>query len=131
MNLAGLTQIDVAVYGGIGSLLPVLVALINRPHFPSWAKQLIMIVLAVAAGVVTYGFKNGWDFSSTAGIVTALLGVWAATQAAYLVFWGKALAPAIEANVNGGNQPQPDVAPDSDAVIDEDVPEAEETAPDA
>lgn len=130
MNLAGLSQIDIAVYGGIGSLLPVLVALINRPHFPAWVKQLIMIGLAVVAGVITYGLKNGWDFTSSTGLVTALLGVWAATQAAYLLFWGKALAPTIEANVNGGQQPQ-DVAPDASDAIDENGPDDGEAGSEA
>jgi hypothetical protein len=123
MNLAGLTQIDVAIYGLVGALLPLLVAVINRPHFPAWAKQIIMLAVAVA---VTYGIKNGWDFSSTAGVVTALTGVWIATQGAYLLFWGRGIAPAIEAKVNGSKAAQTDVSPDADAVIDEDVPEVVE-----
>lgn len=133
MNIAGLTQVDIAVYGIVAALLPGLIAIINRPTFPAWAKQLVMVVVAVAAGAVTYGLKNGWDFSSTAGVITALTGVWVATQAAYLVFWKQALAPAIESNVNGGPAAKAardaDIAPDYDATIVESFDEPVEELP--
>lgn len=113
-----LSQTDVAVYGMVAAALPALVAVFNRPHFPGWLKQLIMLVVALLAGGVTYGLKNGWDFSSRAGVITALIGVWIATQTAYLVFWKQALAPAIESSVNSGSKApkhaaDPDPAPNA------------------
>lgn len=102
----GLSATDLAVYGLIASFLPGVTAIFNRPHFPGWLKQVIEVVIAVVAGGLAYGLKNGWDFSSRAGVITALLGVWAATQAAYLLFWQHALAPAIESKINGGKAPK-------------------------
>lgn len=131
MNILGLTQYDIFVYGIVSALLPGIVAIINRPHFPPWAKQIIMAAVAVAAAVVTYGLKNDWDFRA-AGLGTALLGVWAATQAAYQYFWKKGLGPAIESNVLGGRKaaPQPETAPLATADIDEELPD-DEDLPDA
>lgn len=132
MNVVGLSQTDVAVYGLLSSLLPALIAVINRPHFPAWLKQIIMFVVAVIAGGVTYGLKNGWDFSSRAGIITALIGVWLATQAAYLVFWKQALAPAIESSINSGAKaPKHAAEPQAPAAAENAPAASTEPAPDS
>lgn len=122
MNLAGLTQYDVMVYGIVSAFLPGLIAIINRPHFPDWLRQVIMAAVALAAGFVTYGFKNGWDFKS-AGLGAAMLGVWAATQLAYQYFWKKGLGPALEAKVLGGKKVDAPVSPPEDAFVDDEDPE--------
>lgn len=114
--LDGFTGTDIAVYGIVGTLLPLIVSIINRPHFPAWAKQLVMVVVAVAGGLVAYAAKNHLDFSNTSAILATLIGVVGAAQVAYLVLWSRGAAPAIERNLNGGSS-----AVDSDAEpVDED-----------
>lgn len=97
-----LNPTDLVIYGVIAALLPALIAVINRPTFPSWAKQLVETVVALAAGVTSYGFTHNWNFGNTATLGATLGGIWAATQGFYLLFWQHALAPAIEQKVNAG-----------------------------
>lgn len=124
MNITDITGADIATYGGVAAILPLIVSIINRPHFPAWAKQLIMILVALVAGVLTYGAKNEWHFDSVNGVITALIGVVAVAQIAYRVLWSKGAAPAIEQRVNGGG---PGSLPDDDVdELEEDDPEDED-----
>lgn len=128
INLAGLSQIDIAVYGAVAFLLPPLLAVINRPSFPSYAKLLISGGVSAVAGFVSYYLKNGLDLHNHAAIVSAVLGVAVATQVAYKIFWNNgtvSLIDKIEAKVNGGKvtaAPSVEEAPDSFSIVQEDNP---------
>lgn len=130
MDITDITAGDAASYGGIAIFLPLIVAVINRPTFPAWGKQLIMVGVALVAGVITYGSRNDWDFTNTNGIITAVMGVVAVTQAAYRVLWSKGAAPAIEQGVNGGTsteEPEPvDDDPEDDPEDDADLAELDD-----
>lgn len=115
MNVWNELTTDATVYGGVGTLLPLLVAVINRPSFPSWLKQTVMVACSIAVGIVTYGVQYGWDFTDPAHIVLAVLGVATATQLAYRGLWSKGVAPAIEANILGGKKPDPAPVANDDA----------------
>lgn len=142
---------DLGTYGIAGAVLPLVVSIINRPHFPAWAKQLIMVAAAVVVGVLTYGAKNTWDFTDVPHVLAAVAGVAAATQIAYHGLWKKGVAPKIEGGLNAGpaapqhaataqtlpgtgagdsGPVEGDVAPLGDDVIDEPDPTADEVDPD-
>lgn len=124
------TQVDAAIYGGFGIILPLVISVFNRPHFPAWLKQTIQVVLAIIGGVAVYGAKNAWNFDHPANITLAVLGVLAASQASYVGLWSKGVAPKIEKHILGGKQkPAGDVAPSASSSIQEEDPTIDPAKP--
>ncbi|WP_404949129.1 hypothetical protein HFP70_35695 [Streptomyces sp. ARC14] len=88
----------IAAGSGVGGLLPLVTAIVQRPHWSVQTKQLVAVVVALVAGVATVvssgglaQFENGWLSIGTIGAVLA------ASQAAYDLIWKPtSLAPAIE-----------------------------------
>lgn len=88
----------VATGSAVGGFLPLLTAVVQRPHWSAQAKQLVAVAVALVAGVVTVissgglsQFQDGWLSAGTLGAVVA------ASQAAYDLIWKpSSLAPAIE-----------------------------------
>jgi ABC-type Fe3+-siderophore transport system permease subunit len=85
----------------VGSLLPMLVAVVNRSHWAPAVKGLVVVLSSVAAGAVT-----AWLAGSLTGLrwtESALIIVGAAVVA-YRHFWQPTgIAPAIErATTPGG-----------------------------
>lgn len=78
----------------VGSLLPLLVAVVNRSHWAPWAKGAVVIVSSLAAGVVTSwltGELTGKTLAESALIVAG------SAVAAYKLFWQPTgIAPALE-----------------------------------
>ncbi|WP_030372352.1 hypothetical protein [Streptomyces rimosus] len=88
----------IATGSGIGGLLPLLTAIVQRPHWSVGTKKIVAVVMAVVTGVITVissggldQFQHGWLTFGTVGAVVA------ASQAAYDLIWKpSSLAPAIE-----------------------------------
>lgn len=78
----------------VGALLPALVALVNRSHWPAAAKGVVVIASSLLAGAVTAwatGDLNGKTFAQSAAVIAA------AAVAAYHAWWKPTgIAPAIE-----------------------------------
>ena len=88
-----MTNLDL-VSALVGVLLPPLVAVVNQPRWPSWARALVAVVSSVAAGGMT-----AWVAGDLAGMsgLRAVLVVVAATLAAYRAWWQPSgIAPWLE-----------------------------------
>lgn len=125
------STLDISSYGGVGVLLPLVIAFLNRPTFPTWLRGLIMLIISIIAGMITYGLKNEWDFTSGPAVLTAVIGVVAATQVAYHALWQpNGIAGKIETNINSGSTPTPahaaTEADHADQDIEEDTPDEDE-----
>jgi VIT1/CCC1 family predicted Fe2+/Mn2+ transporter len=78
----------------VGTLLPLLVAFVNRSSWSSGAKATVALLSSAAAGAVT-AWLNG-DLSGR-DVTTAVLIVATATVASYHGFWKPTtIAPALE-----------------------------------
>lgn len=78
----------------VGTLLPLLVSVINRAHWPSWGKGAVAIVSSVVAGVIT-----AWatDQLHGKGIAEAVGIVLVAAVGTYKALWQPAgIGPRIE-----------------------------------
>ena len=68
----------------VGALLPTVVALINQPRWPSWARAIMTALTCAAAGAVTAaaaGEFTGRTWLESAGVV------FAAALATYHAWW--------------------------------------------
>jgi len=68
----------------IGAFLPTLVAIVNQPRWPSWARAAATVLLCIAVGAVTAaasGELTGKRWFESAGIV------FAAALATYHAWW--------------------------------------------
>ena len=78
----------------VGVFLPALVAVVNRSHWPSWAKGVVVVASSIAAGAVTAwlsGQLTGLRWTESALIIAG------AAVVAYRHFWQPTgIAPAIE-----------------------------------
>jgi VIT1/CCC1 family predicted Fe2+/Mn2+ transporter len=78
----------------VGSLLPMLVAVVNRSHWAPAVKGLVVVVSSIVAGAVTAwlnGQLNGLRWTESALIIAG------AAVVAYKHFWQPTgIAPAIE-----------------------------------
>lgn len=84
MNTADL----IAIIGGAGAIVPLVVALIQRTHWSSKAKGTCAIAVSIVGGLAAYVKLNGLpDWSNTGAVVGFVLGVGFAGQVAYKAFW--------------------------------------------
>ncbi|MFJ4880079.1 hypothetical protein ACIP93_33395 [Streptomyces sp. NPDC088745] len=84
---------------GVGALLPLLTAIVQRPHWSAQQKQYVAVAAAVIAGVVTVASVGGWHQFQYGKLTAAtFLAVLAAAQTSYDLLWKPTtLAPLIEA----------------------------------
>lgn len=78
----------------LGALMPPLVALVNQPAWPSWAKALVALVSCIGVGTGT-----AWAAGGLSGIgwPAAVAVAFLATQKAYRAYWhDSGIAPWIE-----------------------------------
>lgn len=84
----------------VGALLPMLVAVVNRSHWPAWGKGVVVLASSVVAGGVTAwwsGQLTGLRWTESALIIAG------AAVVAYRHFWQPTgIAPAIEAATTPG-----------------------------
>lgn len=80
----------------VGSLLPMLVAVIQQPTWPRWFKAVVGIASSIVAGfVTTWLTADGLLFEQ--GMIHAMLLTGVASWASYVSFWKPTeVAPKIE-----------------------------------
>lgn len=87
----------VAIIISVGTLLPLLTSVLQRPSFSDRTRTLIGVGLSIVSGLVVYVSTNGLDLSNPSAIVAAVVGVTLAAGAAYKTIWKTSgVAPAIE-----------------------------------
>ena len=124
-----------------GVLTPAIIAVVNHPIWSSEQKRLIALGCSIVVGILTViGQGALTDFEvSIPTVITVVLAVVGASQAAYAVFWKPTgLADTIEGAVNPGPpvvpvvpapEPEPVPAPtfDVDPPTSADPPPQDET----
>jgi hypothetical protein len=80
----------------VGFLMPTVVAVVQRDHWPNWARSLVMFASSLIAGAGTAVLQNHDAFTAKNWLnATLLVGV--AAIASYHGFWKPTgVAPAIE-----------------------------------
>ncbi|MFJ2745300.1 hypothetical protein ACIO3O_37215 [Streptomyces sp. NPDC087440] len=82
---------------GVGALLPLLTAIVQRPRWSAQQKQAVAMVAALIAGVATVATVGGWQQFQSGQLTATFLAVLAAAQTSYDLLWKPtALAPLIE-----------------------------------
>ncbi|MFD4933434.1 hypothetical protein [Streptomyces virginiae] len=89
---------SIAAGSAVGSLLPLLTAVVQRPGWSVRTKKIVATVTALLAGLVTVGSVGGLEqFQHGLPTLGTLAAVLAASQAAYDLVWKPtSIAPAIE-----------------------------------
>lgn len=82
----------------VGGLMPLLTAVVQRPHWSVRAKKVVAAVMALVAGVVTVAAAGGLDqFQHGIPTLSAIGAVLAVSQSAHDLIWKPSgVAPAIE-----------------------------------
>ncbi|GAA5071079.1 hypothetical protein [Streptomyces similanensis] len=83
----------------VGTLLPLLTAVVQRPAWSAKYKKVVAVVIALFAGTCAVAADGGWDQFQHGKLTAAtFLGVLAASQTTYDLLWKPTkLAPWIEA----------------------------------
>ncbi|MFE2181334.1 hypothetical protein [Streptomyces sp. NPDC059455] len=92
----------------VGTVLPLLTAIVQRPAWSAKWKKIVAVVAALIAGTVTVAADGGWDQFQHGKLTGAtILGVLAASQTSYDLVWKPSkLAPLIEAFTTKGTPQQ-------------------------
>lgn len=98
--------------GVVGSLLPILVAVILQQHWRDGVKSVVTFVLCFVAAAVTLWVSGELDITSAnftfENLIAAFLTVYAAAQAFYRGLWRPTgTAPAIESSTTVTQPPPP------------------------
>ncbi len=82
----------------VGTALPLLTAVVQRPTWPAKWKKIVAVAAALVAGVFAAAADGGWaQFQHGQLTAATLLGVLAASQTSYDLVWKPSkLAPMIE-----------------------------------
>ncbi|MEU8540919.1 hypothetical protein AB0C52_13180 [Streptomyces sp. NPDC048717] len=82
----------------VGALLPLLTAIVQRPHWSPRAKKIVAVAVAVAAGVVTVAATGGWQqFQHGSLTLATVIAVLTVSQSTYDLLWKPSqIAPVIE-----------------------------------
>ncbi|MFI5990300.1 hypothetical protein ACIBAC_00400 [Streptomyces sp. NPDC051362] len=88
-----------ATGGQVGTVLPLLTAVVQRPAWSARYKQVVAVVSALVAGVLAVAADGGLDQVQHGTLTLAtFLGVLAAAQTSYDLIWKPSkIAPTIEA----------------------------------
>ncbi|MFD7830712.1 hypothetical protein [Streptomyces sp. MJM8645] len=98
MNLDSLVVHSAGYGAAVGSVLPILAAIVLRPHWSPKAKQMIVGVLAGISGAATVAAQGGFSDPVRPGaLLTAIVAVFAASEVSYAALWHRSgIAPKIE-----------------------------------
>lgn len=94
-----MTTLDSLTVGAqVGTLLPLLTAVVQRPAWSAKAKKVVAVVAALVAGIGTVAANGGWGQFQHGQLTAATLGgVLMASQTSYDLLWKPSkLAPWIE-----------------------------------
>lgn len=95
-----MTTIEALTTGAqVGTVLPLLTAVVQKPAWSAKAKKVVAVVAALVAGVFAVAAEGGWGQFQHGHLTAAtILGVLAASQTSYDLVWKPSkLAPWIEA----------------------------------
>ncbi|MFJ3793554.1 hypothetical protein [Kitasatospora sp. NPDC090091] len=98
MNLNSLVVHSAGYGAAVGSVLPLIAAVVLRPHWSPTAKRVIVGILAGVSGVATVAAQGGLsDAASPGALFTALAAVLATSEVSYAALWHRSgIAPKIE-----------------------------------
>lgn len=90
----------------LGAITPLLVSVVNQPRWTGLTRQLVMLGIALAVGlvnVIVQGLVIDWSLSF-GNVLVILASVVGATQAAYTVLWKPTgIAGKVEAATSKGD----------------------------
>lgn len=89
--------------GIVAALLPGLIAVINRAHWPGWAKAAVTVAASTVAGAIT-AWANG-QFTGLGWSASALVILGIAVGAFHGIWKPSGVADAIEQAINAGTPP--------------------------
>jgi len=109
---------DLAMWNAIvAAVLPMIIALIQQPTFPRWARATITLVVCAIGGLVTTYVTDQWNSED---VVTSVLTIFAAVLAFHTAFFKPtgitdAIENATSKAIHKGNEPPPTAAPTTPA----------------
>ncbi|MFD0352998.1 hypothetical protein ACFVHW_04500 [Streptomyces sp. NPDC127110] len=106
-----MTTLDtIATGSAVGAFLPLLTAVVQRPHWSVRTKKIVAVITALVAGVVTVAYVGGPEqFQHGLPTFATLAAVLAASQSAYDLVWKPtSIAPVIEAVTSPNSAPTVD-----------------------
>lgn len=107
----------VATILAVGGLLPLLIAVVNQPHWSARTRTILAVIVSGLSGLVTYVTENGLVFESTSSVVTVVVGIILTSVTAYQTIWKPSgVARKIE-NITSSHSPN----------LEEDIPRNEST----
>lgn len=77
----------VAIILSVGGLLPLLIAVVNQPHWSARVRTILSVAVSALAGLVTYVSENGLAFESASSAIAVVVGVILTTATAYQTIW--------------------------------------------
>ncbi len=85
-------ELDLIAWSAVvGSLLPLIISLVKGANMTKGPKQVIALLVAVIASVVTVGATEGWAFASVGDFfnlaLTSFTAIFALAQTTYTGFW--------------------------------------------
>ncbi|MFF0754421.1 hypothetical protein [Streptomyces sp. NPDC004267] len=91
----------------VGSLTPLLTAVVQRPEWSVRAKKIVAVVMALLAGVVTVAYEGGVEqFQHGVPAFATIAAVIAVSQSAHDLIWKPTgFAPAIESITTPKSRP--------------------------
>ncbi|MEU5181164.1 hypothetical protein AB0G49_14040 [Streptomyces longwoodensis] len=83
----------------VGALLPLLTAVVQKPHWAANVKRTVALVAAAVGGIVTVASTGGLaQFQQPVTALGGIAAVIAASQATYDLLWKPSkIAPSVEA----------------------------------
>lgn len=87
----------------VGSLLPPLTAIVQKPKWSAGVKRIVAVVAAVIGGIVTVASTGGLEqFQQPVAALGGIAAVIAASQTTYDLIWKPSkIAPAVESATTG------------------------------
>lgn len=88
----------------VGSLLPPLTAIVQKPKWSANAKRIVAVIAAALGGIVTVASTGGLDeFTQPVTALGGIAAVIAASQTTYDLIWKPSkIAPTVEAATSSG-----------------------------
>ncbi|MFE2723891.1 hypothetical protein [Kitasatospora sp. NPDC059327] len=98
MNLNDLVVHSAGYGAAVGSVLPLVAAVVLRPHWSATVKRAIVGVLAGISGTATVAAQGGFsDTVSPVALLAAVAAVVAASETSYAALWHRSgIAPKLE-----------------------------------
>lgn len=77
----------VATILSVGALLPLLIAVVNQPHWSARTRTILSVLVSGIGGLVTYVSQEGLNFDSASAVIAVVVGVILASASTYQTIW--------------------------------------------